>query len=131
MLGRKSWAETPLVELSAKKRLAESSTSFRRGVLWFVRRGLFFRLFGFSAFWFRLLLPFFWFLFLLFFFFEAVVFGVNDLDVVPAKGEQFRSGFEMFGSHISLVLRIRPLECGRHQLHEGVHEHSPTFLGIK
>src|SRR5712692_5798053 len=117
MLGRKSWAETPLSEHSAKKRLGECSTSFRRRVLWFVRRGLFFRLFGFSAFWFRLLLPFFWFLFLLFFFFEAVVFGVNDLDFVSAKGEQFRSSFQLLRGHISLLLRIRPLQRRCHQLH--------------
>jgi hypothetical protein len=99
-----------LVELSAKKRLGESSTSFRRGVFWFIRRGPFFRLFRFFAFWLRLLLPFFWLLFLLFFLFEAVVFGINDLDGVPSKGEQIRNSLQLFGDV------ILPRICGREKV---------------
>src|SRR5216684_66406 len=108
MIERKYWAEGHHVEHSAQKKCAECSTSFR--IRFRCIRGLpLARAFGF------LFLP----------------DSINDINRVAAKGELFGGSFKMLGADIFLPLCIGPLQRRRDQLHQMVHEHTPTFLWIE
>ena len=56
---------------------------------------------------------------------------IDHKDCVTAMGQLFSSLFEMFGAHVALSCGIRPLKRHRDELHQVVHEHPPTFLGIE
>src|SRR6266700_1714343 len=105
MIERKYWAEGHRVEHSAKKILAECSTSFRIGL----RRWPFLPIIG-------LLVP---------------AACINEMDRVAAKCECFSGSFQMLRVDIPLSAKRRPLQRRRHQLHQVVHDHAPTFVGIK
>jgi len=92
------------VEHSAKNFLAECSTSFRIGF----RRWPFLPIIG-------LLVP----------------ACINEMERVAAKCECFGGSFQMLRVDIPLSPKIRPLQRRRHQLHEVVHDHAPTFLWIE
>src|SRR5713226_2673990 len=105
MIERKYWAEGHRVEHSAQKICAECSTSFR---VWFLCiRG------------FPLALAF------VFLFLSN---SINDVNHITAKGEVFGGGFKMLGTHIFFPLCIGPLQRRCDQLHQMVHDHTPTFL---
>jgi hypothetical protein len=59
------------------------------------------------------------------------VLRINHMDSVTAKGKVFSGSFEMFWTDIDLGLCIGPLERCSDQLHQVVHEHSPTFLRVE
>jgi hypothetical protein len=57
--------------------------------------------------------------------------GINEMDRVAAKRERFGGSCEMRGVDVPLSPQIRPLQRRRHQLHEVVHDHAPTFVWIE
>jgi len=54
--------------------------------------------------------------------------GIHKIHHITAKRELFGGRFQVPGADVFPRLGIRPLQRRGDQLHQMVHEHSPTFL---
>ncbi len=58
-------------------------------------------------------------------------FGINDPNHIAVQREQLCGGLKILRIDIFLFDGIRPLQGCRDQLHQMIHDHATTFLGIE